>query len=129
MSEDLPTYDPGPPDLPIKACLWRILVEPKRPKEKSEGGILLAPTTMDAEEAFTCVARVVHVGSQAYQSKPQPGIDFALEPHKAKVGSWVLFARHSGQRVKMVDGREYRFLNDTDILGVVSDPEGVVAYV
>ena len=41
-----------------------------------------------------------------------------------KKGSWVIFARYAGSRMK-IDGGEVRLLNDDEVLATVENPEDI----
>lgn len=112
-----------------RVVLWRLLVEPLKAKEKTEGGILLPTDTAEADKIATCVGKVLQVGHLAYKSKPRPGLDYEADPAIPQVGEYVIYARHSGQKVKYRDGREIVVLNDTDVLIVTDEPNEVIGYV
>ena len=48
---------------------WRILIMPFRPPEKSDGGILLAPKTLEEDVIQTQVGYVLKAGPLAYKDK------------------------------------------------------------
>lgn len=118
-----------------RVTLWRILVEKPLPKEKTAGGIILSQSTQEADEAFTCVGKVLQLGPLAYLSRPNEGLNFNHMPAqaKAKVGGYVLFARHAGQPLKFSDPNDKRvwiILNDTDVLMTdIQAPEAFKSYV
>lgn len=109
--------------LPLEVLLWNILVEPRQPKEMSVGGILLAPDVVSAESFKTNIGRIVHVGSAAWQSQTTGGID--LRKHRTpKVGDMVVHRHYTGLEMIMQDtGKRLRIMDDTDVIGIVKDPE------
>ena len=105
---------------------WRILIMPFRPPEKSDGGILLAPQTLEEDVVQTQVGYVLKAGPLAYKDKER-------YPTGAwcKEGDWVIFARYSGSRFRLngdkkaAFGSEVRMLNDDEILGTILDPKDI----
>tara|TARA_R110001592_G_scaffold53956_3_gene165384 strand:+ start:36 stop:482 length:447 start_codon:yes stop_codon:yes gene_type:complete len=105
---------------------WRILIMPFRPPEKSDGGILLAPKTLEEDVVQTQVGYVLKAGPLAYKDKERypTGV-------WCKEGDWVIFARYSGSRFRLngdkkaAFGSEVRMLNDDEILGTILDPKDI----
>lgn len=105
---------------------WRILIMPFRPPEKSDGGILLAPKTLEEDVIQTQVGYVLKAGPLAYKDKeryPTGGW--------CKEGDWVIFARYAGSRFRLngdkkaAFGSEVRMLNDDEVLGTILDPKDI----
>lgn len=112
----------------------RILVQIRRPKTKTAGGILLSNYTQDAEQDNTQVAKVLAVGPLAYHNrdtmKPWP------EGAWCKEGDFVFVPRYAGGRWKVdLPGKkdekvEMVIFNDLDIIGrVTGDPLAVKAHI
>ena len=59
------------------------------------------------------------VGPDAYKDKER----YPDGPW-CKKGSWVIFARYAGSRMK-IDGGEVRLLNDDEVLATVENPEDI----
>ena len=105
---------------------WRILIMPFRPPEKSDGGILLAPKTLEEDVIQTQVGYVLKAGPLAYKDKER-------YPTGAwcKEGDWVIFARDAGSRFRLngdkkaAFGSEVRMLNDDEVLGTILDPKDI----
>lgn len=115
----------------IRPMFWRLLVEIPAPKKKSAGGIILTEDTRDAEKAYLCVGKLMAVGELAFKRTVDNSLHFNRQ-RLPKLGDWLLFARHSGQQIRPSDEEtetHFVMLNDTDILGVVGDPEIIKAYV
>lgn len=116
----------------MKPILWRLTVEPIEPVKQSEGGIELPPEVLDAIEKMAFVGKVLALGSLAYKAKPREGLDYQLETHAPQVGDYVVYGRHSGQRVENRNGRLTVILNDTDVLAVLDsaqEAKEIVSYV
>ena len=105
---------------------WRNLIMPFRPPEKSDGGILLAPKTLEEDVIQTQVGYVLKAGPLAYKDKERyPTGEWCKE------GDWVIFARYAGSRFRLngdkkaAFGSEVRMLNDDEILGTILDPKDI----
>lgn len=99
---------------------YKILIALPDPEEKTEGGILKASSTLEAEEIGSIVGFVLAMGSDAYQSTAR----FPNGPY-CKIGDWIMMRSYSGTRFK-VHGKEFRLINDDSVEAVVEDPRGVV---
>jgi len=96
-----------------------ILILPFKMKEKTKGGILLPDSTRDDMAYLTTVGQVVALGDLAYHDMEK----FPKGPW-CKKGTWVVFARYAGSRIK-IDGGEVRLLNDDEVLATVENPEDI----
>ena len=105
---------------------WRILIAPFKPAQKSKGGILLSPKTIEEDVVQTQVGFVLKMGPSAYADK-QRYPDGAW----CKEREWVIFARYAGSRFRLngdkkaAFGSEVRILNDDEILGTILDPNDI----
>ena len=105
---------------------WRILIMPFRPPEKSDGGILLAPKTLEEDVIQTQVGYVLKAGPLAYKDKERYATG-----EWCNEGDWVIFARYAGSRFRLngdkkaAFGSEVRMLNDDEVLGTILDPKDI----
>jgi co-chaperonin GroES (HSP10) len=99
---------------------YKILIALPDPEEKTEGGILKATQTLEAEEIGSIVGFVLAMGPDAYKSTDR----FPSGPY-CKLGDWIMMRSYSGTRFK-VHGKEFRLINDDSVEAVVEDPRGVV---
>lgn len=95
----------------IKPLADRVVIEPLEKEEQTfAGGQLVLPDTA--------------------KEKPQQGTVLAVGPGRldesgkripmeVKVGDTVVYARYSGTTFKTDDGKEYLFLKESDILGIL----------
>lgn len=115
---------------PIKVINWRILVQPMPPKKASEV-LALAEETQTAEEILTSFGKVIDMGTFAYKSKTNAGLNLADEPNIPKIGEFVLFAQYAGQEVVLNDESKtkLRVIDDTEVLAIVRNPEMIRRYV
>ncbi len=113
---------PAPLVVPGNVLLWRILVEPLEPPKKV-GSFEMPEEVTRAEEILTSIGRVVQMGHFAFKSKTNAGLLLDDEPHKPKVGDYVLHEQYAGHEIKLRDGRKLRVIQDTEILMVMSEDE------
>ena len=98
---------------------WRLLVLPFKMKEKTKGGILITDDVIERSQVASTCGLVLEVGPDAYNDKKR----FPEGPW-CKKGTWVIFARYAGSRMK-IDGGEVRLLNDDEVLATVENPEDI----
>lgn len=99
---------------------YKLLIALPEPDEMTEGGILKAKQTRDAEEVGTIVGFVLKMGPDAYRDEKK----FPTGPW-CKEGDFILMRSYSGTRFK-IHGKEFRLINDDSVEGVVDDPRGIV---
>nr|ASN63226.1 co-chaperonin GroES [uncultured virus] len=99
---------------------YKLLIALPDPEEKTEGGIIKASQTLQAEEIGSIVGFVLEMGPDAYQSSDR----FPTGPY-CKKGDWIMMRSYSGTRFK-VHGKEFRLINDDSVEAVVEDPRAVV---
>jgi co-chaperonin GroES (HSP10) len=99
---------------------YKLLIALPDPEEKTEGGIIKASQTLQAEEIGSIVGFVLEIGPDAYQSSDR----FPTGPY-CKKGDWIMMRSYSGTRFK-VHGKEFRLINDDSVEAVVEDPRAVV---
>ena len=87
--------------------------------EKTKGGIVIPEERRTAEKAASVVAMVVKQGPECYKREGH----FPSGPW-CKEGDWVVIRSYAGTRV-MVQGKEFRIINDDGIEAVVEDPTGI----
>lgn len=104
---------------------WKILVEKIKPKEKTAGGILLPDQSREAESYLSICAKVVSIGPMAWCDRDtgQPWTGGAW----AKEGDWIIIPKFTQFKME-IDGNEYRFINDDEIIATVDDPSGIKVY-
>lgn len=94
---------------------YKILIAiPK--KDEKIGSIHIPESLRKAEETASIYGMVVSIGPDAY-------LDGSKFPSGAwcKEGDWVVFRSYSGTRM-VVEGVEYRLINDDTVEAVVDDP-------
>jgi co-chaperonin GroES (HSP10) len=119
-ADAFPDIDPG-----VRPFGSRVLLQIRKAKTKTKGGIILAGETRDTETWNTQVAKVRALGPLAFHNRntmePWP------EGSWVKVGSYVRAPKYGGDRwsVHVGNGEEILFVlfNDLDLLGeITGDP-------
>ena len=99
---------------------YKILINLPEPETASEGGILKAQETIEAEEVGSIIGFVIKLGPDAYSDKSRfPSGAYCKE------GDFIIMRSYSGTRFK-VHGKEFRLINDDSVEAVVEDPRGVM---
>lgn len=121
--DEIPT-----PDLSTFRLLGdNLLIRPYTPKEKKIGGIILTDNAVADRQYLQTMGKVVKIGSGAYKDgniKPgEPGYPWGWYggPWVA-VGEWVLYSRHSGQKIKF-KGVEFLLIKDSYVLAASENPD------
>lgn len=86
----------------------RVLVEAVEEQEQVKGGIIIPDSAKEKPQE----AKVVALGTGKKDD------DGKLIPFEVKVGDLVLTSKYGGTDVK-IDGKEYKILNQSDILAIV----------
>jgi co-chaperonin GroES (HSP10) len=98
---------------------WKILVAlPKVDKQFEGSSLIKVDTTMHNEQVTSVVGLVLDVGPDAYSDKTRFPSGAWCKP-----GDYVLVGPYKGQRF-ILNGEEFRMMNDDSIEGVVPDPRG-----
>lgn len=125
-ADAFPDIDPG-----VKPFGSRVLLQIRRAKSKTKGGIILAGESRDTEMWNTQVAKVRAMGPLAFHNRN------TMEPWPegawVGVGDYVRAPKYGGDRwsVRVEDGEEILFVifNDLDLLGkITGDPLAMKAF-
>lgn len=94
----------------------RLLVDPKDVEEVSKGGIIIAiGSGKDREQMAQIMGIVMEVGSTCW--KDQAVGDWC------KPGDMVMFGKYAGLTAMGKDEKQYRIINDLDVIAVLEEPE------
>lgn len=94
----------------VTPCGHRLLVLPIEVEDKTEMGIILRTKDQnDREQMAQVEGTVVALGETCWKDQPD-GIPWC------KVGDSIVFAKYSGLVRKGKDGKEYRIINDLDVV-------------
>lgn len=90
----------------------KCLVLPDLPKTETKGGIIIPETTKEKEKYAAVKATLIAVGPSAF-------MDWAVDG-KPKAGDRIMMAQYAGANVKGVDEKDYRIINDEDIVSILT---------
>lgn len=126
LEEAFPACDPG-----VKPLGSRVMVQVRTPKKTTRGGVLLPEDVRETEFWVSQVAKVLAVGPLAFHNRNT----MTLWPEGAwcAPGDFVRVPKNGGDRwtVKTETGEEAMIIlyNDLDMLGVVTDPTKLKAFI
>lgn len=128
LADAFPEVDPN-----CVPCGSSVVVQLKRSKSVTAGGIILTTDSKQTEQWNTQVAKVVAVGPLAYHNRDtmQPWPEGAW----VKPGDFVRVPKYGGDRwtvqIGAGDDNEIHFImfNDLDVRAVVPDPLAMKVYV
>lgn len=125
-ADAFPVIDPG-----VQPFGSRVLLQIRRAKSKTKGGIILSGETRDTETWNTQVAKIIAMGPLAFHNRN------TMEPWPegawVAIGDYVRAPKYGGDRwsVRIEDGEEILFclFNDLDLLGkITGDPLAMKAF-
>lgn len=93
----------------LRPVEFKVLILPDEVKEKTKGGIILPDMTKERQEMAQVKGTIVGVGADA----------FADWTEKLVAGDRVYYGKYAGYTVTGNDGKEYRLVNDKDIVAVL----------
>jgi len=105
--------------LPVPVGYHILVAMPEVEDTYDDTEILKTVSTKHHETILSIIGLVLDMGKQAYNDKDR----FPIGPW-CKEGDYVLFRANSGTRF-LVNGKEYRLMNDDSIEAIVNDPRGV----
>lgn len=95
----------------ISPCGWRILVLPEQIETTTASGIVTVFGLNEEREKLKQVdGVVVAMGDTCYSQEPTPW---------CKIGDRVIFGKYSGIFRTGKDGKEYRIINDEDVVATL----------
>jgi co-chaperonin GroES (HSP10) len=95
----------------IRPAGHRVIVLPDEVEVTTASGIVLATASQQERETLAQVeGTLVAIGNTAWADQPESW---------AEVGQRVMFGKYTGLLRKGKDGKEYRIINDLDIVGTV----------
>lgn len=123
-----PNADPG--NLPLGA---RVIVQLRRTKKTSSGGIILHSDTKDTEKWNNQVAKVIAIGPLAYRNRSTQ--EAWPEGIWVSIGDFVRVPRWGGDRwdVEVENEEEkvtFAIFNDSDVITkITADPLKVISFI
>lgn len=91
----------------------RVLVKPDSIEQVSKGGIILPPSTTEADKFAMQKGTLVAVGENAWEEAASRSSAFS----KPVPGDRVMIGKYAGVRIKGIDGDDYVLMNDEDVIG------------
>lgn len=87
---------------------YKVLILPDMKEEKTAAGIVLTTATREKEEMAEIEGELISAGPLAFE-------EWDVKPN---IGATVLFAKYAGVYTKGNDGKNYRLINDKDVLAI-----------
>jgi len=97
----------------------------EKKKTKSAGGIVLPDSAVEADSYMQVTAEVVAIGPCAYMDRAT-GEPWLSGPW-CKVGDWVIRPKFS-QMTFELDGEDYFFMNDDEVVATIKDPKSIKVF-
>jgi co-chaperonin GroES (HSP10) len=98
---------------------YRVLVALPNVEETFDGSDLIkANATKHHEYVMSIIGLVLDMGDQCYEDNDR------FSSAWCTIGDYVMFRANSGTRF-IINGKEYRLMNDDSIEAVVTDPRGI----
>jgi chaperonin GroES len=94
----------------------RVLVLPDDVETKTSGGIIIPDMTGEREKYAMIFGTLVAVGENAWEEAAARSAKF----DKPAPGDRVVYAKYGGIEIKGRDGKQYRLMNDEDVIGRVT---------
>ena len=114
------------PEFNGEMLLWRCIVMPMMPPEKTAGGIILSDESLEYSEYMNKVGILVAVGPSCYKHPKYKNLG-VKEADFPKRGDWVMFSQHAPMRLEQ-NGVKLVMLDDDQILAKIKDPKDFKAY-
>jgi co-chaperonin GroES (HSP10) len=120
---------------PFNPGLWNIVVEPIESKEETEGGIVLAAISQEADAFQVTCGRVLKVGPACMEGRTTSGIELcnflpSVQTPQQLIGLHVLYQLHTGMSLYLrKTNQRIIVMKVTDLLGETSDPNAWKFYV
>lgn len=105
----------------VTALDLRVVVKPDVVADRSAGGILFAPSSVEADKHAMQKATIVSVGENAWEEAAERASRRGASFDMPQVGQRVMIGKYAGTRFKGVDGADYALLNDEDVIGRLSE--------
>ncbi len=109
----------------------RVMVQIRRAKDKTKGGIYIPEEARKTEASNTQVAKVAAIGPLAYKNRNT--MDMWPEGSWCQVGDFVRTPKYGGDRWTVKHNEEeieFVIFNDLDIIGkVTADPTTIRAFI
>lgn len=95
----------------------RVLVLPDPIEETTSGGIIIPLAKAERDKFAQQLGTLIAVGENAWEEATGRSPNF----HKPQPGDRILFSKYGGVVIDGKDGKEYRVMNDEDVVCRVSE--------
>lgn len=95
----------------------RVLVLPDPVEVKTAGGIILPDQHKEREKFAMQFGTLIAVGENAWEEAAARSSNFA----KPQPGDRVVISKYGGVLLTGTDGKEYRLMNDEDVVGRITE--------
>lgn len=131
---------PREPDLlldgfPFTPAHWMIVVEPLKPRNRSDGGIEVVDVSQEAEAYSVTVGRILKAGPTSMEGRTTAGIELCkftddITKREQLIGIHVIYQHHIGMTLTLrKTGQVVKAMKITDLLGVTEDPHAWKFYI
>ena len=93
----------------------KLLIEPMTIEKTTASGIVLVTETTGKEKNAQVVGTLIAVGNSCWKD--------TLGGAWAQPGATVVYAKYAGMPWKGNDGKEYRIINDLEVVGCINQQE------
>jgi len=116
------------PEIPI-VMGWKVIIEPKKGKTESAGGIDVSATRA-AQEHLVYMGTILAMGEAAFTAVTKGGINMNEWEVKPAVGDVVIYSPYGGMQIRPSGCDNYLLLmNDTDIHAIIDDENSFYSWV
>jgi chaperonin GroES len=95
----------------------RVLILPDPAEKVTAGGIIIPEVHAERKQMAMTFGTLVAVGENAWEEAVSRSPAF----RRPMPGDRIVFAKYGGIEIKGRDGREYRLMNDEDVIGRVTE--------
>lgn len=102
-----------------QSLLYYVAIMPRRAAETARGGqIVFTQETRETEEFTNLVGEVVDIGALALKAKT-PGLDYADDVNKPKIGDWVVYGKHAGIKLQFLLDTEAPLIDPANRVSII----------
>ena len=108
---------------PVTMDLWRLIIQVPFPPETYGDSDLVVPEEYREDKEFASyVGCVAGMGPLCFSARTRTQMDLKTA-NGCKIGDWVMFGKHAGEKFRTTDKTLWVVLSDTEILGVTDNPD------
>jgi co-chaperonin GroES (HSP10) len=108
---------------------WKVIIEPKKGKTVSEGGIDVS-ATRQAQEHLVYMGTILAMGESAFTAETKGGINMNGWKVRPQVGDVVIYSPYGGMQLRPSGCSNFLLLmNDTDIHAIIDDESSFYSWI